>query len=102
MQVPSTLLLCCLHDALQAVFGWTDSHPHQFEKNGKYWGLVQSYEDEQLDVLEEGTVALAKVLRSECDSVIYVYDFGDNWHKVVLEKIPPAEIALRYSVCLAG
>ena len=31
--------LCCLHDALQAVFGWTDSHLHQFEKDGKYWGV---------------------------------------------------------------
>ena len=34
--VPSTMPLCCLHDALQAVLGWTDSHLHQFEKDGKY------------------------------------------------------------------
>jgi hypothetical protein len=38
IQVPSTLLLCCLHDALQAVLGWTDSHLHMFEKAGKNWG----------------------------------------------------------------
>jgi hypothetical protein len=24
--VPSTMRLCCLHDAIQAVFGWTDTH----------------------------------------------------------------------------
>ena len=30
IQVPSTIPLCCLHDAFQAVFGWTDSHLHQF------------------------------------------------------------------------
>jgi hypothetical protein len=24
IQVPSTMLLCCLHDAFQAVMGWTD------------------------------------------------------------------------------
>ena len=38
IQVPSTTLLCCLHDALQVVMGWTDSHLHQFERDGKYWG----------------------------------------------------------------
>ena len=38
IQVPSTMPLCCLHDAIQAVMGWTDSHLHQFEKDGKYWG----------------------------------------------------------------
>src|ERR1035441_9182018 len=25
IQVPSTIPLCCLHDAIQAVLGWTDS-----------------------------------------------------------------------------
>ena len=44
IQVPGTILLCCLHDALQAVFGWTDSHLHNFEKDGKYWG-VPEYDD---------------------------------------------------------
>ena len=34
IQVPSTIPLCCLHDAFQAVLGWTDSHLHQFEKDG--------------------------------------------------------------------
>ena len=34
IQVPSTIPLCCLHDAFQPVLGWTDSHLHQFEKDG--------------------------------------------------------------------
>ncbi|MGD1092333.1 MAG: plasmid pRiA4b ORF-3 family protein [Bryobacteraceae bacterium] len=38
IQVPSSIELCCLHSALQTVMGWTDSHLHQFEKDGKYWG----------------------------------------------------------------
>ena len=38
IQVPATILLCCLHDTLQAVFGWTDSHLHNFEKDGKILG----------------------------------------------------------------
>src|SRR6266481_414424 len=59
IQVPNTMLLCCLHDALQAVFGWTDSHLHNFEKDGKYWG-VPEYED----LIDESKVTLAKLLRA--------------------------------------
>ena len=103
LQVPASIKLCCLHSALQVVMGWTDSHLHQFEKDGKYWGIVQLYEDEQLDVVDDGGVALAEVLKSEGDLMVYQYDFGDNWrHEVVLEKIESADSALKHPVCLAG
>lgn len=57
MQVPSTIPLCCLHDAFQAVLGWTDSHLHQFEKDGKYWGVPDDdgFEDD-IDVIDESRV----------------------------------------------
>jgi hypothetical protein len=58
IQVPATILLCCLHDALQAVFGWTDSHLHSFEKDGKHWG-VPEYDD----LMNESKVKLAKLLK---------------------------------------
>ena len=35
IQVPSSIKLCCFHSALQVVMGWSDSHLHQFEKDGK-------------------------------------------------------------------
>jgi hypothetical protein len=98
IQVPSTMLLCCLHDALQAVFGWADSHLHSFEKDGKYWG-VPDYED----LIDESKVQLAKLLKAEGESMVYVYDFGDNWrHEVVLEKSFSAEGAAPRPVCLGG
>ena len=49
IQVPGTILLCCLHDALQAELGWSDSHLHQFEKDGKYWGVPEYDEFEERD-----------------------------------------------------
>jgi hypothetical protein len=98
IQVPSTILLCCLHDALQAVFGWTDSHLHSFEKDGKYWG-VPEYDD----LIDESNVRLGKLLKSEGDSMMYVYDFGDDWrHEVVLEKIISANDLLKVPICLDG
>jgi hypothetical protein len=103
MQVPSTIPLCCLHDALQAVLGWTDSHLHQFEKDGKYWGVP---DDDGLDgdteVIDESRVPLRKVFQAEGDSMVYTYDFGDNWrHSVVLEKILTSGVPKK-PVCIAG
>ena len=104
IQVPSTILLCCLHDAIQAVMGWTDSHLHQFEKDGKYWGVPDDDGfDGDTEVIDESRVPLSYVLLVEGDSMIYVYDFGDDWrHAVVLEKILPAEHGARTPMCLAG
>ena len=83
--------------------GWTDSHLHQFEKDEKKWGIVQLYEDEKDDVLDDGDVTLAEVLKTEGDSMRYEYDFGDCWwHEVVLEKTIPASTAVKTPVCLGG
>jgi len=103
IQVPSAIKLCCLHSALQVVMGWKDSHLHQFEKDGKKWGIVQLYDDQNLDVIDEDGVKIGDLMKSEGESMIYVYDFGDNWrHKVVLEQIIPVTDALKTPICLDG
>jgi len=103
VRVPRTLRLCCLHDVLQAAMGWTDSHLHQFEKDGKYWGVPEHYEDDDIDVLDERRTQIGAILKAPGDSVLYVYDLGDNWrHDVVLEKILPASGTMVRPVCLSG
>ncbi len=79
IQVSSSLKLCCLHSAFQVVIGWTDSHLHQFEKDGKSWGVPEWDEFDEFDLIDESKTHLGKVLRSEGDSVTYLYDFGDGW-----------------------
>lgn len=71
MQVPSTFLLCCLHDAFQVVMGWTDSHLHQFEKDGKYWGVPDNdrFEDD-IEVIDESKVPVGNVLQAEGDALV--------------------------------
>jgi hypothetical protein len=69
IHVPGTILLCCLHDAFQVVMGWTDSHLHQFEMDGKYWGVPQYDEFDELDLIDESKTRLAKILRTEGDSM---------------------------------
>ena len=64
IQVPSTIPLCCLHDAFQAVFGWTDSHL----KDGLYWGVPDDdvFEDD-IEVIDESKVLVGNVLRAKGD-----------------------------------
>ena len=71
IQVPSTLLLCCLHDAIQAVVGWTDSHLHQFEKDGKYWGDPANREfEDDAEIIDESKVSVGEMLLAEGDSMV--------------------------------
>jgi len=101
IQVPSSIKLCCLHSAFQVVMGWSDSHLHRFEKDGKLWGVPEL--DESKELIDESKTQLAMVLQSDGDSIVYRYDFGDDWrHKILLEKILPAEDLPNRPVCLAG
>ena len=77
IQVPSTIRLCCLHDVLQVVMAWTDSHLHQFEKNGKYWGVPET-DDYGIGLRDESRVTIGKLLQAEGDSLSYPYDLGDR------------------------
>ena len=88
--VPSDISLKRVHDALQAVMGWTDSHLHQFEAGGVIYGTV----DPEFGVrrVSESRTRLDQVLRKPKDRMEYEYDFGDGWgHVVVLEAVLPAE-----------
>jgi hypothetical protein len=102
IQIPDTLRLSHLHDALQTVIGWTDSHLHRFEKDGKQWGVPDVDGEDWVEIIEESRTTIGAVLTTPGDSMLYVYDYGDNWrHNIELEKILPASGAVR-PVCLAG
>lgn len=79
VQVPNTLVPCFLHDVLQAVMGWSDSHLHQFEKDGRYWGVPEHFEDVDIDVLDERQAKISDVLKAEGDSVIEQKDLVERF-----------------------
>ncbi len=99
--VPGSISLKRLHDCLQAVMGWTDSHLHQFEANGVLYGPP----DRELGIerVSESKTTVGDVLRRPKDELRYEYDFGDGWeHSVVLEAhVPPREDG-RYPILEAG
>lgn len=50
--------------------GWTDSHLHQFEKDGKYWAVPDPDQFEgDTKIINESRVPLDAVLTAERDSL---------------------------------
>jgi Plasmid pRiA4b ORF-3-like protein len=101
-----------LHQYLQWVMGWWDSHPHEFEVGDQvvapdWWieevGLdreVANYRDEHRFSIAAAVSELG--IRGEIE---YRYDMGDDWrHRLVIEAPPPAwdENGLPLPGCIAG
>lgn len=78
-----------LHDILQIVMGWTDSHLHSFHIDGKEYGEPDP-EYEMMDgptMIDYRKIKLSKIIKDGISSFKYLYDFGDSWmHTITLEK----------------
>lgn len=85
--VPSDVTLLKLHDVLQAVMGWKDSHLHQYACQGqRYTDYLSEARDHNSK--DERKTRLDHVLLLPGQMLQYEYDFGDGWiHHVELEEI---------------
>lgn len=109
LELPMKLNFAELHEVLQAAFGWTDSHLHQFVVGGLTYGAPEFDKDgfSERRTFEATEVRMCDLLfpyGAEDDSltIIYEYDFGDNWrHQLRLERRPREEGAI-YPRCIAG
>ncbi len=100
VQVPGAIRLAALHDVIQTVFGWTDSHLHQFVVAGRTYGQPDDFDEA---VEDESGVSLAEALGTRNKRFLYVYDFGDNWeHDVVVENIVAGNSGSERPLCLGG
>ena len=94
--------LKALHEIVQLVMGWNDSHLYRFEVDGTM------YEDPKNDEFEGDSrpaarAKLATVLRTPRARFSYLYDFGDCWkHTIVVEKILAENRKGIHAACLAG
>ncbi len=82
--VPADTTLDQLHLLLQGAFGWTDSHLHGFRQGDRRFTVdPESFENAE----EESDVTLDELLGKKKATLIYDYDFGDDWeHTIRLEK----------------
>jgi hypothetical protein len=103
VRVPAGIRLGDFHTVIQIAMGWTDSHLHEFIKDGNKWTLLDSEEDAYSKKLDERAFRLHELLIRAGDKLQYVYDFGDDWkHKVVLEKILPESGGPQRPSCVGG
>ncbi len=94
-----------LHEVLQIVMGWTDSHLHQFVSGPEIFGVPDDEEGGLFgfQVKDENKHRLSEFLRREKDFLSYEYDFGDGWeHKILLEKILPFDGSIKLPKCIKG
>ena len=99
IQVNSDINLYRLHQNLQVMMGWTDSHLHQFIVHGEYYGTP----DPDFEVTNETSIKLDRVVSGAGDKFVYEYDFGDSWeHSILVEKILQPETGVNYPICLTG
>jgi ribosomal protein S15P/S13E len=102
VEVPD-LTLGELHEVIQVVMGWQNSHMHQFIVNGKYFGEAMT-DDLDLDVEDEDGIRISQVFPDKKRArIVYEYDFGDSWlHDIVLEKTSEPEPKVKYPRCIEG
>jgi len=82
--VPNSITLDRLHDVIQIVMGWTDSHLHEFTIGNKRYTEYPQFKE---DGLPCGKYRLGDLIKQKGRAFSYLYDFGDNWeHELVLEE----------------
>lgn len=109
LTLPSNVTLDRVHEVLQAAFGWTDSHLHQFSL-GFDRSLPRVQEILSANGLADGAdgvpeteLRLDQLLGKKDDKLRYTYDFGDGWEHVLrleaVELLPATDAGVR---CIGG
>jgi len=82
--VPASITLDRLHDVIQIIMGWTDSHLHEFTI-GKT--CYTEYPESREDGLVCGRYRLGDLIKRKGRTFRYLYDFGDSWeHELTLQE----------------
>jgi hypothetical protein len=101
--VADTTTLAQLHEVLQVVMGWTNSHLHHFIIDDEFYGMPLDDDLGDMRTKDEARFKLNQFVSGKGFRFGYEYDFGDSWeHDLVIEKILPAEKGGQYPVCVAG
>jgi len=99
--VPDSITLPKLHQVIQIVMGWTDTHLHEFIVGGTSYGVPDP--EWPSDSMNEARVKVNRLLNKEKEKLLYLYDFGDGWeHVIELEKIIIGDTTSSKPRCLAG
>ncbi len=86
--INNTLSMSSLHQVIQSVMQWDNSHLHRFIVNDKMFvpeltGLSDNEENYSEMIIND-------LLKEKGDTLTYEYDFGDSWyHTLEVESVLP-------------
>ncbi|MBE7379914.1 MAG: plasmid pRiA4b ORF-3 family protein [Leptolyngbya sp. SIO1E4] len=100
-QVSNQATLDDLHQVLQRVMGWHNSHLHAFNIRGDRY--APPLDPPLADTQDSTAVTLANLNFKADARFTYTYDFGDGWlHLLTLEAILVPDASLPTPHCLEG
>lgn len=105
--LPKELNFAQLHEVIQAAFGWTDSHLHQFVVGGL---VVGAPEFDERGFNEHQTFEASEVFLRDLNlhdlpdpKILYEYDFGDSWcHWIAFENPVNRVVGEKYPLVVDG
>jgi hypothetical protein len=101
VMVRSETTLAQLHDVIQILFDWSDTHLHRFRIHGRDYG--GSRPGGLWFSQEAGQVRLVDFQFRRNERFLYEYDLGDSWqHQVRIERELPEEPKRSYPLCVGG
>lgn len=85
IEVPLTMSLEGLHDAIQAAFAWTNSHLWEFRVGEESYGPDLGFgpQDGLEDIRDASAARLGDLLAGDVNKFLYVYDMGDSWEHLI-------------------
>ncbi len=92
--LPEETTLFQFHKVLQAAFGWTNSHLHEFRTKTSRFSSKSPHKIDSMwmDADDEGEseedTTIGSVLKRTGASMVYTYDMGDNWEHLITLKGP--------------
>jgi hypothetical protein len=105
--LPENLNFAQLHEVIQAAFGWTDSHLHQFIVGGLVVGAPEFDEGgcNHHRTFNASEVFLRDLVLYHLDEakILYEYDFGDCWrHWITFDTRFPEAAGETYPLLVDG
>ena len=104
IDVPLSMSLENLNEAIQKTLGWDSTHLWDFEIDGRRYAdpkYVSPAWGQKLHNAINTPVGLA--IRRGAEEFIYTYDFGDNWqHEVTVENVFDGEPDREYPAFVDG
>jgi Plasmid pRiA4b ORF-3-like protein len=100
IEVPASMTLEGLHDVIQILMSWTDTHLHHFQLGDVMYGMP-SPEDHEMN--DGRKIKLSTLFVDGERAFQYLYDYGDCWCcMVVLEAVAPIRQGVGYPRLVEG